>query len=175
MGQLATIGYEGADLDDFVQTLRNAGIDTLVDVRELPLSRRKGFSKRALSERLTSAGIDYIHLKHLGDPKPGRDAARAGRYRDFRKIFSEHLKTPSAREALADASVIAASSRSCLMCYERLPDTCHRSIVGKKIAQKLQIDVVHLNVEEGVSANLVARRRKKRESSNTRKSLAACG
>jgi uncharacterized protein (DUF488 family) len=58
----------------------------LIDVRELPTSRRKGFAKSALSSALAAADIGYLHLKGLGDPKPGRDAARAGDYAGFLKV-----------------------------------------------------------------------------------------
>src|SRR3954453_21108705 len=75
---LTTIGYEAAELDDFVATLLAAGITRLIDVRELPISRRRGFAKRALSEALADAGIVYVHLRGLGDPKEGREAARVG-------------------------------------------------------------------------------------------------
>jgi hypothetical protein len=57
---LATIGYEGADVDDFVATLRSAGIRRLIDVRELAISRRRGFAKRALGVT-TSRGRSCLH------------------------------------------------------------------------------------------------------------------
>ena len=86
MTTLATIGYEGSSLEDFVATLLAANINTLVDVREVPVSRRKGFSKNALREVLEDAGLTYVHLIGLGDPKEGRDAAREGRSDDFLKL-----------------------------------------------------------------------------------------
>ena len=82
--QFYTIGYEGADLFDFLATLKHAEVSLLVDIRELPASRRKGFSKNALQENLESVGIQYIHLRDLGDPKEGRLAARTGNFKDFR-------------------------------------------------------------------------------------------
>jgi hypothetical protein len=69
------IGYEGSVLEDFVATLRSAGVETLIDVRDVPLSRKPGFSKSALQANLEAHGIAYVHLKGLGDPKPGREAA----------------------------------------------------------------------------------------------------
>lgn len=85
MPVLATIGYEGSSLQDFIATLRAASIRTLIDVRALPISRRPGFAKNALSKALAEAGIDYVHLKGLGDPKEGRDAARANDLETFLK------------------------------------------------------------------------------------------
>jgi uncharacterized protein (DUF488 family) len=92
---LATIGYEGADLDDFVATLRSAGIRRLIDFRELAISRGRGFTKRALSVALADADMEYVHLRGLGEE--GREAARAGDYTRFKKVFGGHLKTETAQ------------------------------------------------------------------------------
>ncbi len=78
MSVVYTIGYEGTDIDRFVATLKAVGVRRLADVRALALSRKKGFSKRSLAARLKAEGIDHIHLVGLGDPKTGREAARAG-------------------------------------------------------------------------------------------------
>src|ERR1700754_3761106 len=119
MKTLATIGYEGASLEDFIATLKVAAVHTLVDVRELPISRRPGFAKNALSIALENAGIKYVHLKGLGDPKEGREAARAGDFATFTRIFSRHMGTAVARSDLADAVKLSAQGDVCLMCYER--------------------------------------------------------
>jgi len=63
--KLFTVGYEGRSIDELVDALRAAGVERLVDVRELPLSRRKGFSKTALGDTLRDAGIEYIHVRAL--------------------------------------------------------------------------------------------------------------
>src|SRR3546814_2896152 len=74
---LYTIGYEGSDIAHFLLTLQQCGIKRVIDVREVPLSRKRGFSKTALAAKLVESGIDYSHFKALGDPKPGRDAMRS--------------------------------------------------------------------------------------------------
>jgi hypothetical protein len=94
---LATIGYEGALLDHFIATLKSSSVRLLIDVRELPISRRKGFGKTALSTALEATNIGYLHLKGLGDPKPGREAARAGDYARFLKVFRAHMLTSAAQ------------------------------------------------------------------------------
>ena len=94
---LHTIGYEGSSIDEFLATLGAVGIDLLIDVRDVPISRKKGFSKSALASHLAHHRIEYLHLKGLGDPKPGRVAAREGRFHDFRRIFGVHLRTASAQ------------------------------------------------------------------------------
>lgn len=133
MLSLMTIGYEGSTIDDFVKTLEVAGVNILVDVRAVTVSRKKGFSKNGLAARLHEHGIRYIHAKHLGDPKPGREAARAGDYKSFRRIFGEHLATEDAQTAVREVASIAASAMTCLMCYERDPSTCHRQIVATQL------------------------------------------
>ena len=84
---LYTVGYEGADLSDFLNTLKVHKIKQIIDVRDLPLSRKRGFSKNALAAALAKIGITYLHLKALGDPKPGREAARSGDFASFRRIW----------------------------------------------------------------------------------------
>lgn len=133
MSVVYTIGYEGTDIGRFVETLKAVGVETLVDVRAVALSRKKGFSKTALREHLKASGIRYEHLIDLGDPKEGREAARAGRYDTFRRVYTNHLKTESARKALATLAEIVQKTPTCLMCFERDPKTCHRSIVAQRL------------------------------------------
>ncbi len=143
---LATIGYEGAALDAFIAALVDAGIKTLIDVREVAFSRRKAFSKSALKEAVADAGIAYVHLRALGTPKPGRDAARAGRVDEFRRLFDAQLSSAGAQSALEDALDLAREASACLMCYERDPKRCHRSIVAAEMAKRERIEIRHLTV-----------------------------
>ncbi len=91
MSAILTIGYEGASIEEFVTTLKLAEIDVLIDVRDVPISRKRGFSKGALSSTVEAVGIKYLHLRDLGDPKPGREAARRGDVQTFERIFNAHL------------------------------------------------------------------------------------
>jgi uncharacterized protein (DUF488 family) len=133
MKSMMTIGYEGSTIEDFVKTLEIAGVQVLVDVRAVTVSRKKGFSKNGLAARLATHGIRYFHAKDLGDPKPGREAARAGDFATFRKVFGEHLATPEAQRAVREVADIALKEMTCLMCYERDPSTCHRQIVATQL------------------------------------------
>src|SRR3569833_2591238 len=101
MHRLATNGYEGTTVDVFLDTLRGAGIQLLVDVRAVAMSRRPGFAKSALSANLREAGIDYLHLRKLGSPSDGRAAARAGRHEEMHRIFLNQLATPEAQDGLS--------------------------------------------------------------------------
>lgn len=134
MSVVYTIGYEGTDIDRFVATLKAVGITMLADVRAIANSRKKGFSKSALRARLEAEGIGYAHLAGLGDPKPGRDAARAGRVDEFRQIYLDHLESKEAQEAIPILSAIVDDAPTCLLCFERDPATCHRSIVADRLA-----------------------------------------
>src|SRR3546814_5218381 len=97
---LYTIGYEGSDIAHFLLTLQQCGIKRVIDVREVPLSRKRGFSKTALAAKLVESGIDYSHFKALGDPKSGRDAMRRGDFSALVDIYSEHLATPDSQASL---------------------------------------------------------------------------
>ncbi len=133
MKKISTIGYEAATIDGFVSSLKLNDISILIDVRAVALSRKKGFSKTALRERLASEGIGYLHLSALGDPKPGREAARAGKIVEFKRIYRDHLKSSEAQEALTLLVEISSIENCCLLCFERDPAVCHRSIVTEKL------------------------------------------
>lgn len=145
MRPLTTIGYESTTSADLVRALGDAGVDLLVDVRAVASSRRPGFAKTRLSESLRDAGIEYLHLKSLGTPAEGRAAARAGRHDELRRIFLEHLATPSAQAELEVLEQLVRSGRRVsLLCLEREPAHCHRSMVADALAARTGAPVVHL-------------------------------
>jgi hypothetical protein len=129
--KVTTIGYEGRSIDDFVEEVKGAGIECVVDVRELPLSRRPGFSKTALSERLASAGIRYEHERSLGNPKDNRDGFRAGSEQAIERY--ESLLDGPAADAIERLRRSIDRSNIALLCYERDHSTCHRSCITKHI------------------------------------------
>lgn len=151
-----TIGYEGSALEAFVATLRSAGVETLIDVRDVPLSRKPGFSKTALAANLEASGIAYVHLKGLGDPKPGREAARAGKYELFRRIFGRHMSTDLAQRDLERAAELVRDRPCCLMCFEQDHCNCHRSIVADHLVKQTGLQLHHLSI--GSSMRAYARR-----------------
>jgi uncharacterized protein (DUF488 family) len=147
MNVVYTIGYEGADIERFLTTLRTAGITQLVDVRATAVSRKKGFSKNGLREQLEAEGISYLHLVELGDPRAGRDAARAGNYAEFRRVYSAHLKTSDAIGALNSLDKAARNDAVCLLCFERNPAACHRAMIANWL-KKRDFEVFDLYVDE---------------------------
>ena len=135
--RIATIGYERATLEDVIERLRAAGVDVLLDVRAVASSRRAGFSKTVLSNSLVEAGIDYVHLRGLGTPKSGREAARKGRISEMREIYDAHLETLEAQADFERAVAIVQDRAAALLCYEASAAECHRRIVGERLLARL--------------------------------------
>lgn len=141
---LATIGYEAATQDTVIARLKAAGIETLIDVRAVAASRRAGFSKTLLAASLAEAGIEYVHLRQLGTPKPGRDAARKGRIEEMTAIFQEHMAEPAAQLELARAKAMVAERRTALLCFEADHAGCHRAVLAERLAAEDGFEVVNL-------------------------------
>lgn len=143
--QIITIGYEGADLSDFLATLELLGVKTLLDIRELPISRRKGFAKTALREALHSVGIDYRHEPQLGSPKAVRHQLREdGDYDRFFRDFGRHLKK---QDALLASLASELSGTVALLCYERDHETCHRKAVASALGEIAGLKPKHRGVQ----------------------------
>lgn len=127
--RIFTIGYEATTMAEFLAALMRAGVERVIDVRALPLSRRPGFSKSSLSASLRDAGIDYVHLKALGTPKRGRDAAKKGDVATLAAVYEGQLALPEAQAAAAHMRALAAERPSVLLCFERDPCHCHRTLL----------------------------------------------
>ncbi|KQN10103.1 hypothetical protein ASE85_04050 [Sphingobium sp. Leaf26] len=127
--QIFTIGYEGATQAELVATLHVAGVRLLVDVRAVPLSRRPGFSKNILAAGLREAGIAYVGLKALGTPAEGRAAARKGQHARLADIYARQLDLPEAIVQAEQLKAMAAETPAALLCFERDPSGCHRSLL----------------------------------------------
>ena len=119
--RIFTIGYEGATMDGFIAALKHAGVERVIDVRALPLSRRPGFSKTPLCGALDEAGIEYVHLKALGTPAEGRSAARAGRHADLQRIYAGQLELSEAMVQSAQMVELAKEKPSALLCFDASP------------------------------------------------------
>jgi uncharacterized protein (DUF488 family) len=140
--RIFTIGYEGTTVAEFVAALQAAGVRRVIDVRALPLSRRPGFSKTPLRLALEEAGIEYVHLKALGTPADGRAAARAGRHADLQRIYAGQLELPEAMAQSAQMLELAREKPSALLCMEREPAHCHRTLLLQAVAG--HAEVTHL-------------------------------
>lgn len=137
--RIFTIGYEGATQDEFVRTLLDARVERVIDIRAVPNSRRPGFSKTPLRNALAEAGIDYVHLRALGTPADGRAAARAGRHAELKRIYTGQLELPEAILQSAQMLDLAREKPSALLCYEREPGGCHRTLLLRSAAPDAEV------------------------------------
>ncbi len=143
---LASIGYEQfRDSRDFVRQLLAAGVERLIDVRELPISRRRGYAKTMLRETMEQADIEYVHMRALGNPKPYRDLYKSGRHRQGREKYRQHL-LENQRGALVELVQLLQGKRSALMCVEHDPAVCHRTVIVEALRSELglELDVEHV-------------------------------
>lgn len=134
-----TIGYSGRSPDEFVRALKAEGIDRVVDVRALPLSRRRGFSKTALRDALAANGIDYVHLKRAGNP-----------FREIKQDIERCLTLyagylDESPEVLAEVAGAVSGHRAALLCVEHEATGCHRSVIARRLqASQPALRIKHL-------------------------------
>jgi uncharacterized protein (DUF488 family) len=134
-----TIGYEQTTMADFLAALKGAGVERVIDVRAVPLSRRPGFSKNILAASLREAGVEYVHLKNLGTPKLGRDAAKKGDVATLERVYENQLELPEAQAEAAQMRDLATEKPSALLCYERDPAHCHRTLLLAAEGQGMEV------------------------------------
>jgi uncharacterized protein (DUF488 family) len=137
--RIFTIGYESTTVAEFLAALKQAGVERVIDVRAVPNSRRPGFSKNLLRNALAEVGIDYVHLRALGTPADGRAAARAGRHQDLERIYAGQLELPEAIAQGAQMLELAIEKPSALLCYEREPGGCHRTLLLSAVAPDAEV------------------------------------
>ena len=143
--KLFTIGYEKSRPEAVQSELARARVQILVDTRAVAASRKPGFSKRQLAAFLDENGIAYLHLQKLGTPTEGRQAARTGDVEKLWRIYDTHLKTPDAKEAMAELlALVRSGKRVCLLCFERDPAQCHRSRIAAIVRKRTGAKVTDL-------------------------------
>jgi uncharacterized protein (DUF488 family) len=147
---LYTFGYEGLDIEAFVARVRAAGIKTVVDVRERPLSRKKGFSKAAFSAALAQAGVAYRHDPGLGCPKAIRDRYKAGAdWAIYTREFLAYIETQEGR--VRELVKLAKATAACLVCFEADHTACHRTYVARAARDLGGPTVVHLTLRTALA------------------------
>jgi uncharacterized protein (DUF488 family) len=140
---LFTAGYEGRSLGDFLTALNASGVRLLADVREAPISRKRGFSKSALAAALHDAGIDYLHIRALGCPKPIRDAYRHdGDWARYTRDYLKHLQQQQG--AVMQLAGLADAQPTALLCYEADFKRCHRTYVACAVAAQSGARICHI-------------------------------
>lgn len=138
--RIFTIGYEGTTVVEFLAALQQAGVERVIDVRAVPNSRRPGFSKTPLRNALAEVGIDYVHLRALGTPADGRAAARAGRHEELERIYAGQLELPEAMAQGAQMVELSREKPSAILCYERDPSGCHRTLLLDSVAPDAEVE-----------------------------------
>lgn len=145
MLSMYTVGYQGESIDTFVQKLKDKGINTLIDVRENPFSRKPGFSKTKLAIALENRGINYKHFKELGTPIPLRNFLKnTNDYKIFFDKYRDYLS--SFEESLNDLVEIGLERKVCIMCFEKDFEQCHRKVIAEMLSEYLGkiVHVVHI-------------------------------
>lgn len=138
---ICTIGYERRSLDEFLELLRGAPVDTLIDTRHRAGSRKRGFARTALTEALRRIGIRYEHRRDLGPPPHLMEVMRTtGSYSLV--AYEEFFEAQD--ELLSSLTEVAGTTRTVLLCYELDPGVCHRSILAKHVAREAGLRIVHL-------------------------------
>lgn len=141
--EILTFGYEGINIERFVERLRTASVETVIDVRANPLSRKPGLSKNALAQNLKAGGVHYVHAAELGCPKPVRDRYKSdGDWTAYTNGFLHYVAGQSS--AVRNVAAIADKSRSCLICFEADFNFCHRTFVARAVAPIINARIVHL-------------------------------
>lgn len=153
---LLTVSYEGSDLRSFIERLRGAGVRTLVDVRELPLSRKRGFSKRGLSDALAAVNVTYMHMPALGCPRWIRDRFRVdGDWQSYTRDFLEHLRT--CKTSVHELVTLSRAQTIALMCFEADFSMCHRTFVARAVTRAGGPPVYHLTAKTTVPDSTLRR------------------
>lgn len=142
--RLYTIGYEGQPQADVIARLKAAGVAVLADVRAVAASRRAGFSKTVLGGSLAEAGVDYVHLRGVGTPKAGREAARAGRLDELHAIYDAHMQEPAFQLEFERLRGIAKERPTAILCFCGDHRKCHRGILAARMAREDGFEVVNL-------------------------------
>jgi uncharacterized protein (DUF488 family) len=141
-----TAGYEQSEPGEFLRRLQNHSVEMIVDVRDMPLSRKRGFSKNPLQALLAEVDIEYLHVKALGAPKELRDRLHnTGSWWEYVKAYEQVLKKQTAE---VDSLIkLAREKRIALLCFERNPAECHRSLVAREMEQRAKdspVQVEHI-------------------------------
>jgi uncharacterized protein (DUF488 family) len=144
-----TVGYEGTTLEQFLERLQRTKVQLVVDVRDVPLSRKPGFSKTALGSALELVGLQYFHIRELGCPKSIRDQYRAdGNWQAYTAAFMGHLRKQ--RVAIRSLAQLCRQSRAALVCYEADPEQCHRTYVARAVAALQDHRVMHIGAHGAI-------------------------
>jgi len=158
--KLFTVGYEGCDIQEFVEFLSSKKIKLVADVRKNPVSRKRGFSKNKLAEALATKNIAYIHLPALGVPTEWRKKAKEELI-TRKKMFSDYQKKilPKGEDEIKDLLQRTKKTKLVILCYEADASDCHRSYVAAKMKklskEKLTVSDLVINPDKSLTRGLL--------------------
>jgi Protein of unknown function, DUF488 len=142
---ILTIGHSTRPIDEFIELLRQHGVERLVDIRTIPRSRRNPqFNSEALAKSLEDKGIGYVHLKELGGLRhPRHDSINTGWRNDGFRGYADYMQTAEFEEALRRLLELCEGKRCAAMCAEAVPWRCHRSLLADALVAR-GIPVEHI-------------------------------
>jgi hypothetical protein len=142
---ILTVGHSTRAIEEFVELLRQHGVERLVDIRTIPRSRRNPqFNSEALAKLLKREGLEYSHIKELGGLRhPHKDSTNTGwRNASFRG-YADYMQTDEFARAVGRLLQLCAAKRCAVMCAEAVPWRCHRSLLADALAVR-GIPVEHI-------------------------------
>jgi uncharacterized protein (DUF488 family) len=147
LARLYTIGHSTRTLQDLIETLQAHSIETLVDIRAFPMSRRlPQFNRESLEKSLPEAGVAYVWMKALGGyrKKTRDDSPHVAMRNDSFRNYADYMLTPEFEKAMADLIALAERSPTAYMCAERVYLHCHRMLVSDWLVAHGH-EVVHID------------------------------
>lgn len=145
MQKMFTSGYQGENINQFVDKIQFNKITALIDIRENPYSRKPGFSQKALQLALSKVGIKYNHYVELGTPRPLRDfLIKSNDFENFHKLYRDYVS--EFKESLIDLIFLSKRENICILCFEKDPHLCHRKVIVDLISEytNKQINIIHI-------------------------------
>lgn len=134
---LVSVGYEGRSAEELVALMVAERVDVVVDVRLNPISRKPGLSKTKLAAELAAAGVGYLHVRALGNPRENRDPFWTGHVNHGVAVFRSLMEMPVASASLDDLARVARESRVALLCFERDHSRCHRQVLTEQLTVRV--------------------------------------
>ncbi|MEV6268090.1 DUF488 domain-containing protein [Kribbella sp. NPDC051936] len=140
---ILSVGYEGRSQQNLLDVLRSHGTTVVVDVRLNPISRKPGLSKTRLAAALAEAGIEYRHLKALGNPRENRSPFHEGRVAEGCEAFRKLLAAPEAESALQQIVDESRTTTLAVLCFEKDHDRCHRQVIVDEVTKRERRDITY--------------------------------
>ncbi len=147
MATLFTIGHSTRSLDELIDALQAHSIETLVDIRSFPMSRRlPHFNRESLEKALPAAGIKYVWMKDLGGrrKKSLEDSPNVALRNESFRNYADYMLSPEFEPAITDLIKLGEQSRTAYMCAERVYFRCHRMLVSDWLVARGH-EVLHID------------------------------